>query len=254
MIASQRKQFIQEMLKKNQAVIVAELVDLLEVSKETIRRDLEDLENNKLLVRVHGGAVPAKRMYQYEDINARIMSNMALKKQLAETAIKYIKDGDCIAIDSGTTASVFAMELKKRQFESLSIVTYSSEVFSILSDCPNYRVTVSGGDYLPREKIFYGFLANEAMKKLYFTKSFVVPLAISLEDGAHDCIREVYENQRILLSHADEVFILADSSKFETKGNHKICDLLPEHTIITDKQIPEAIYKLYKEHNLNLIC
>lgn len=253
MLANQRKQIIKEQLKLHHSVTVAELVELLHVSTETIRRDLEDMENNNLLTRVHGGAVSIKRMYHFEDIDIRIASNMKLKEQIAKTALNYIQDGDTIAIDSGSTASVFAMALKSRNFESLSVVTYSSDVFSILSDCPNYRITVTGGDYLPKEKIFCGFLANGAMKKLYYSKAFVVPLALSLEDGAHDFIREAYENQRTMLKHANEVFLLADSTKFETKGDHKICDLLPEYTIITDTQLPDSIYNMYREHNLNIV-
>lgn len=253
MLADQRKKFIREQLNQNQAVTVSELVEQLHVSTETVRRDLEDLEKNNLLCRVHGGAVSIKKTYHFEDIDIRITCNMDLKKQISQTALKYVSDGDTIAIDSGSTASVFALALKERQFKSLSIVTFSSEVFSILADCPNYKVTVTGGDYLPKEKIFYGFLANEAMKNLYFSKAFVVPSALSLADGAHDFIWESYENQRGLLAHASEVFLMADSTKFETKGNLKLCNLLPEHTIITDKQLSDSIYNLYKDHDLNVV-
>ena len=253
MLADQRKQIILDQVNLNHSVTVARLVELLSVSTETVRRDLEDLENNNLLTRVHGGAVSVKKRYQFDDMNVRTTSNMELKKQIARKALEYVNDGDTIAIDSGSTASVFAMALKARAFDSLSIITYSSEVFSILSGCENYRITLLGGDYLPKERIFYGFLTHEAMKKLYFSKAFVVPSALSLEDGAHDFIRETYENQCMLVEHSSETFILADSSKFETKGDMKICDLLPEYTVITDDQLPESILDMYRGHKLNVV-
>lgn len=253
MLADQRKQIILEQIDLNHSVTVAKLVELLSVSTETVRRDLEDLENNNLLTRVHGGAVSVKRRYRFDDMDVRTTSNMELKEQIARKALEYVKDGDTIAIDSGSTAAVFAMALKTRRFDSLSVITYSSEVFSILSDCENYRITLLGGDYLPKEKIFYGFLTHEALQRLYFSKAFVVPLALSLEDGAHDFIRETYENQCMMIGHASEVFILADSSKFETKGDMKICDLQPEYTIITDDRLPESIYSMYKDRGLNIV-
>lgn len=253
MLANQRKQIILNQIQTKHSVTVSELVELLHVSTETVRRDLEDLENNKLLTRVHGGAVSIKKRYHFEDVDVRVTSNIELKEQIAQKALEYVKNGDTIAIDSGSTASIFAMALKERNFDSLSIVTYSSEVFSILSDCINYRITLLGGDYLHKEKIFYGFLTNAALQKLYYSKAFVVPLALSLEDGAHDFIREVYENQCMLLKHASEVFILADSTKFESKGDLKICDLLPEYTIITDDSLPDSIYNMYIEHQLKVI-
>lgn len=253
MLADQRKQIIKNKIDLNNCVTVSELVDILHVSTETVRRDLEDMENNKLLTRVHGGAVSIRRSSKFRDVGKRTTENMELKEQIAKTALSYVKDGDVIAIDSGSTASVFAMALKERNFSSLSVVTYSTEVFSILSDCPGYRITVTGGDYLPKEKIFYGFLTNEVLNKLYYSKAFVVPSALSLEDGVHDFIRESYESQSVLLKHTNKVFIMADSSKFETKGDFKICELLPEYTIITDNMLPDSVYDLYKSHNLNIV-
>lgn len=253
MLANQRKQLILERLNMRHAVTVSELVEEFNVSTETVRRDLEAMEKENLLSRVHGGAISIKRMKNFENISIRVATNMDLKKQLSETALNYVHDGDVIAIDSGSTASAFALALKERQYKSLSVITYSSEVFSILSECYDYKVTISGGDYLPGERVFCGFLANEAMRKLYYPKAFVFPSALSLEDGAHDFIPEVYENQLVLINHANEVYFLADSTKFETTGNLKLCDLLPEYRIITDKQLPDSIYNSYKEKNVNII-
>ena len=253
MLADQRKQIILDQVNLNHSVTVARLVELLGVSTETVRRDLEDLENNNMLTRVHGGAVSVKKSYRFEDMDVRGTSNMELKEQIARKALEYVKDGDTIAIDSGSTASLFAMALKARNFDSLSVITYSSEVFSILSECGNYRITLLGGEYLPKEKLFYGFLTHEAMQKLYFSKAFVVPSALSVEDGAHDFIRETYENQCMLIGHASEVFLLADSTKFETKGDFKLSDLQPEFTIITDDKLPESVYNMYRDHKLNVV-
>lgn len=138
MLANQRKEIINQQLKMQNSVTVAELVKLLNVSTETVRRDLEDMENRHLLVRVHGGAIPVKRMSHLDSIEVRTVSNIQLKEQIARKALDYVHDGDVIAIDSGSTASVFAEALKERCYDSLSVITYSSEVFSILSDCPNY--------------------------------------------------------------------------------------------------------------------
>ena len=92
MLADQRKQIILDQVNLNHSVTVARLVELLGVSTETERRDLEDLENNIMLTRVRGGAVSVKKRYRFEDMDVRGTSNMELQEQIARKALEYVKD------------------------------------------------------------------------------------------------------------------------------------------------------------------
>lgn len=253
MFANERQQLILDELNQRHSITVSELMERFHVSIETIRRDLEAMEKQTLLKRVHGGAISVHKTNRFEDVNKRTTSNVELKTELCETALTFIEDGDLIAIDSGTTAATLALAIKKRQFHSLTVITYSSEVFTILSDCPDYQIIITGGRYLPKERVFCGFLSHEALRKYHFTKSFVVPSALSLAYGAQDFIPEVYENQLNLIQNTDQLFLLADHTKFETNGNLKLCELLPEYTLITDSKLPDSIYEQYRKQNINIL-
>lgn len=252
MFANERKLIILELLNSKHSLTVSELMETFNVSIETVRRDLEYLEKQQLLKRVHGGAISVQKMNRFNDVEIRFTENMDQKEELCQAAMQYINEGDTIAIDSGTTAAAFARHLKIN-FQSLTVITYSSEVFAILSDKPNIKVIITGGQYLPKEKIFCGFLSSEALNKFHFSKSFIVPSALSLKHGAQDFIHEVYENQLSLIRNSNEVYLLADSSKFEKTGNLRLCSLLPEYTIITDHLLPDSVFDLYRKNNLNLI-
>ena len=110
-----------------------------------------------------------------------------------------------------------------------------------------------GGRYLHEEKAFYGHLALDAINRLHVAKAFIFPSAVSLKNGASEFVHELFEIQRAYMRNADEVFILADSTKFETTANIKLCDLSPSLKIITDSQLPDPIYELYRKESMHII-
>lgn len=252
MLANERRYIILSKINKKNSVTVNELIETLNVSIETIRRDLEYLEKQNLLKRVYGGAISLNPSNPFLDINKRVTKNQDLKKELCMTALTYINEGDFIALDSGTTMAIFSECLKEHPVKDLTIVTYSSENFSILSDCPEYKLILLGGQYLPSEKIFHGFLTEQAIRQFHFQKSFVVPSALSLAGGAQDFIPETHSNQLYLLSNSDEVFLLADSTKFEKTGSLKLCGLENGHTIITDSRLPDELYNMYTAKQIKI--
>ena len=132
MLASERIDYIRKELNKKGVVNVTELEKVFKVSTETVRRDLLKMEELKLLKRVHGGAVSINKMKSFETLTVRNKENYSLKLSLSKMACSTILDGDVIAIDSGSTAIVFAEELKKR-FTNLTIVTHSLDVFNLLA-------------------------------------------------------------------------------------------------------------------------
>ena len=132
MLANERHMRILDSLKRNGAVTTGELVDSLQVSIETIRRDLLQLERRGQLQRVHGGAVCAGAMQPYMDLPQRLEANSHGKKELCDTASLLVQDGDIIFIDCGSTAVFFARALLAQR-KQLTIVTHSMDVFEILS-------------------------------------------------------------------------------------------------------------------------
>lgn len=249
MFAKERQHKIYSMLKEKSAVYTSALVEYFGVSIETIRRDLLEMEQNGLLTRVHGGAVLNSDMKPYMNLPDRNKTQVEQKNDLALNALKFISEGDIIGVDTGSTAISFAKALKER-FTRLTVITHSLDVFNIL--CDTFSVILCGGYYLPEENSFYGPLALDMFKNLYMQKSFIFPSTVSLEYGICDYQKDLYQIQKQLIYSSDEIYILADSSKFEKKALLKLSDMKKEYTYVTDSNISEELKILYQKHNINL--
>lgn len=252
MFANERRMKIVELLEQTTSITVSELIKMFGVSIETVRRDLEYLEKKQALKRVHGGAVSNQKMKGFASLEERMSENRVLKQQLARIAVKYIHENDTIAIDSGSTAMEF-VPLLREHFRKLTIVTNSPEVFGALCDVEGFETILIGGQYLREEKAFYGHMAMIALDRLHYSKSFVFPSALSLRGGIGSFVHELFDIQRAYIDNADEVFILADSSKFETSATIKVCDLSTSFKIITDSNLSDHLLTLYKKNSLHII-
>ena len=155
-------------------------------------------------------------------------------------------------MDSGTTAIEFADELISH-FHSLTIVTYSVDVFEHLRDHRDFQVILCGGEYLREERVFCGSLARRILQELHMQKVFLFPSAISLRNGICDYEPHILELQRSLIENSDRAFILADSSKWERNALYRICDINPSHIYVTDHALPESVKKLYRESQCQII-
>ncbi len=251
MFADERKTKIEEIIRRNRSVTTSELTEIFQVSLETVRRDLESMEKQGLLKRVHGGAVSVRELHNYSNFDQRNSSRQAQKRQLALTACAYINEGDYLALDCGSTAIALAKALIQR-FRKLTVVTNSLEVFQIISGGGAHRVILAGGEYLGEEKCFYGHLALDMIGHLHVKKSFLTPSGISLDFGISDHVRELIEIQRAIARIADQVYVLADSSKFEAYAPLQICGLDRRYVYLTDPELPEEIFELYRKEAVSL--
>lgn len=247
MLAKERQNKIYELLQKNGAVTISNLVDTFHVSTETIRRDLILMEQNGILSKVHGGAVLNQEMASLHNLEYRNQSYPLQKKELAKIAAGFVKEGDYIGIDCGSTAIVFA-EVLKEYFHDLTIVTHSLDVFELLREYKNFKVILCGGFYLKEERAFYGNLTLDMLDNLYLQKAFIFPNTISLEFGIGDFHHELLQIQQKMMSVSNNIFVLADSSKFEKKALLKLDDMRTEYIYVTDSLLPEELKKIYTEN------
>ena len=249
MLANERQQKILQMIRTDGAVTASHLVELFEVSMETIRRDLLCMEEHNLLKRVHGGAVNISEMKPFNSLKQRNTEHSIQKREVALKACEFVKENDYIYIDSGSTAIPFAEALKER-FSSLTVVTHSLDVFNILHD--QFTVILCGGYYDNQENAFYGALTLDTIDKMHVQKLFLFPSAISIEFGICDYLQEFYQIQKCILKKADNVYILADSSKYEKRALLKMDDMKPEYHYVTDGMLAEELQKLYRENQVNI--
>lgn len=252
MFAKERQSKITEILNAKQSVTTAQLLKEFDVSVETVRRDLLEMEKEGKLVRVHGGAIKVGEMKKFSDLSHRLEENINEKEELCRIAAKTIQDGDIIYIDSGSTAVHFSQIIKKT-FAKLTIVTHSIDVFEILSEKDGFEVILCGGFFNKSEKAFYGKLVVDTIKNLNVKKAYIFPSAISLNKGVGDFCQELLVVQQAIMEQSEMIYFLADSEKFEKQGFLKLCDMTTGYTFITDSGLNDSCRELYNENNIKIL-
>lgn len=251
MLAKERQDKIYEILKADGAVETTKLAKLFSVSIETVRKDFIAMEKNGLLTKTHGGAIINGEFKPRYEFIERCEQFSTEKRNLSIKACEFISEGDIIAIDEGSTAIAFAEVLKER-FSNLTVITYCIDVFNTLCNHKDFELILCGGNYLKKERFFYGNQTLENLSNLNFNKSFIFPSAVSLESGI--CGYNVYAQmlQKRLIEASTQTFILADSSKFEKKALLKLSDFEEKFIFITDGSLSEELKKVYKGNNIRI--
>lgn len=252
MFAEERQQQICALLDKGHMVRAAALTQRFGVSLETIRRDLCALEYRGLLQRVHGGAIPVREKKAFYDFSTRLQVQNQQKRDIALLAIEQISEGDVIALDSGTTTWEMAKILPSH-FQHLTVVTNSVPVLAALTEEATFQVVVPGGQLATRERVLYGELCLEQLKKFHVDKAFLAPSCVSLEAGFTDYNLDLIRMQQAYLAIADRVIMLADSSKFETTALSRICSIEEGGMILTDANLEPELYQLYVQNEVMVL-
>ena len=235
-----RREKIIAMLNRDGMVKVSELVALFQVSVETIRRDLEELEKQGLLSRVYGGAVANKKRGIEPQIALRQTEHYAEKCAIGERTVDFVDDGDVIAIDLGTTTLEFAKALmgKKR---NLTVLTNSIPIAVVLSEDDNIRVYMMGGEVRKKELSVSGHLADENMRLFQTDKIFLGVGGLTEHFGITDFHVEETPFRRIGVKRTQKVIALADHSKIGVTGMNHVCDLSELDVLITDREADKTV-------------
>lgn len=250
MFAEERRKSIIQDLYKEQKVKTADLVRKHGVSIETIRRDLENLENQGLLKRVHGGAIPAQIDYRQElPFSVRNMKRTDAKKELAGAALQYVSEGQSIALDVSTTNTIFARELK-RNFQRLTVLTNSLPILEELIEMPNYTLIFVGGVVRNQEKCTVGDFAESFVAQFHMDTFFMSASGISLKEGITDYGIGETQVKKKMLECAGKTIVLADSSKFEQISLLSVCRLNAIAGIVTDSGLDPGIRQAYQQEGV----
>jgi len=252
LFAQERHEKIMELLKKDKSIKVSSLINKFGVSFETIRRDLEYLEREGYLKRVHGGAVLDEVNSQELNFTVRETKNISKKQELAQTATRYVTEGQSIAIDVSTTNTEFAKALKKK-FSRLTVLTNSMIIARELSEMPDYTILFAGGMIRNQELCSVGDFAEEFVSKFHIDTLFMSVSGISLLKGLTDYGLGEVQVKKKMLEVAQNCIVLADSDKFDVISLVKVCDFPQIHRIVTDSSIHENVISRYQENGIEVI-
>ena len=252
LLAEERKDTIIQMLEEEGSVKVSKLTKQFDVSIETIRRDLESLEKEGLLKRVYGGAVLKRNEIQKLNYINREKEFIDEKREIAKIAIKYIEDGQSIALNDSTTNIEIARELKKN-FKEITVITNSLMIASELEDAEGFTVILAGGILNNKERAFFGELPKKFLSNFIADKAFISVSGVSLIRGITDFMPEEVQIERKLIEISQETIILADSSKMDKISLIKLEDIHEVNLIITDSKLDPKIMNNYMKNGIEIV-
>ena len=251
MLAIERRNAILEKLQAERRVVVSELSALYEVSEETIRRDLEKLENEGYVIKSYGGAVLNENANLDLPFNIRKNKNVIGKQKIADIISQIIHDGDYIFLDASSTAVAIAKTIKNKK--GLTIITNSLEIAIELLDMPDCKVISTGGEIVSTAFGLVGHVTDKTIRSYYVDKAIISSKGFDLEKGFTDSDERHANNKKSMLESARVKILAIDSSKFDRVSFAKIGDLRDVTTIVTDAKQEDKLLKKFKEYNFECI-
>ena len=225
-----------------------DLASELKVSESTIRRDLEHLEADGAAKRTHGGVFytgPKPKLQHFDNIQSR---NFTRKKDIANFAATLVEDGDTILLDGGSTTYELARLLVGR---ALQVITNSLPVANLFMGSETADLVMIGGYVHAKSGVSLGPYANEMLRDLNCRHAFLSVAGIH-QDGLFNSNLLLVETERTMMDSAEQVFVLADSSKLGRKSLSKLCDLREAQNIVVDAGINQQWRSMISESGVEL--
>jgi len=240
MLTPERQRLILQMIKEKSVVKIQDIVELTGASESTIRRDLTQLEQEKYLKRVHGGAAKLQGKLQEPSMIEKSTKNLQEKQRIAKYAASLIEAGDSIYLDAGSTTFEMIPFLPKKE---IVVVTNGLMHLNLLleREIPTYII---GGYAKQKTKAIIGRGALESLEQYRFDKCFLGVNGIHPEFGYTTPDQEEAIIKQMALKMSREAFVLADNTKFSEVSFAKIVDI-HEATIITE-DIDEEIFTQFE--------
>ncbi len=252
-LKEQRKRKILCLIEKNQQVHIAELSDLFNVSEMTIRRDLDDLADKKLIQRIHGGAVFSGDVGNKNEppVMERCNEQEAEKQLIARKMAEIVQDGEKIFLGSGTTTLAIAEALKDHQ--DLTVITNAITIVNCLLPATHIKLVVMGGFLRRTEMSMIGHFTDAGLANLQVDRVIIGIRGIDLAYGlTSDHLQELTTDQAIL-KISDEIIVAADHTKFGHIAAIRTAPITVATKIVTDAQAPASLDLALAELGIELV-
>lgn len=254
MIAEIRQRRTAEIVNTRGSASVVELVELLDVSEATVRRDLDDLASRGLLERVRGGACRQRPAVRPEaDLNPfAVVAEQASKEKhrIARLAADQIDSGDVVALDIGTTAFAMCEYLRSRR---ITVVTASLAVVRALATAPSVDLVVMGGVLRSNYESMVGVLTESCLRQVRADVAFLGTAGVRPDGSVLDSTPSEVPIKRAMLDISSRSWLLADHQKFPGSGLIEIAPLSAFTGLITDQSVPAEKLTLAPDSTLEVL-
>lgn len=251
LIPAQRRERIQDYLAVHQIVRTADLMDLLETSEATVRRDLEWLEQKGILERTHGGAILNQRVIFEQEYQQRAQHFPEEKKRIGELAASLIEDGDIVFINSGTTATQVLQHIRR----DLRITVFTNNVNAAMElGDPGFHYYLTGGEFQSRSNSLAGRFALDNLSLVFANKVILGVDGISLKHGCTVPTNPEAEVVRKMIEQTKgQIIVVADHSKWGAVSNFPIATVDEVDKFVTDEGFSKSAMQELTEHSVETL-
>ena len=249
MQSDERRAKILEILREQKSMRILELSRQLGVSRETVRKDLVEMEQEGLLKKTYGGAV-LDRANAETDYERRRGENSEEKRRIARAALSYIEPGDTIYLDYGSTVYALAEELVS--FKELTVVTNTIPVVNLLLHAPGIELIILGGNVRKNEDSIFGTFGLNAANGIYVDYGFFGCAGVDVHAGVTNYHMGEIELSKTMTEHSRATVLLADSSKFGRSALYKTTSLGDIDFLITT-ELPTDLRRECQELGVEIV-
>ncbi len=251
MLAAERKEQIKEQLKTKRSVNVSELAQSLQVTTETIRRDLAMLEKEGFLIKTHGGAIIRSQVMT--SLSHEVLSTLYLteKRRLAFEAAQLVSPGDCIFLDCSTTVFQMCPYIKDM---SLTVISNSLDVINYFAGSSTVSVICPGGQFHAVNKSFMGVETSTFLNRHHFDKAFISCRSVSLDSGLCDSTELMADIRRTVIENSSFTALLMDHTKVDRHSYAPICPLTDINAMIVDEELSDEWRDVLDAACIRTIC
>lgn len=247
MLMAERHQLILQILEKEKKIIAKDLCLKLNVSEDTIRRDLGKLSKSGLLQRVHGGALPRSPGEVRFSTRPQTSSTQIA---MARASIKLIQNGQVVIMDGGTSilqvAKEFPMDLK------ITVVTNGPSNAIVLAEHPNIEVILAGGRLHKDSVVGTGIETISLLQKIHADYCFLGIYGIHPEEGITNPNLEETYVKKMMIDRSAEVIGLVSAEKLGTASTYTVGDIDCLTHLITEKKVPKKDLEPYKKQGITI--
>ena len=243
----ERQNRILDALTKHEKLEVKELAEMMEVSQVTIRKDLDALTKQGLIIRNHGYAT----LNNSDDMNNRLAYHYEMKQRIAKKVCEDIHDGETIMIESGSCCALVALEIAQSK-KNITIITNSAFIADYIRN-EEVKVILLGGEYQASSQVLVGPITINNAKNFFVDKYFIGADGFSDKSGftGKDYLRA--ETVREMAKQATQVIVVTESEKFGHIGTVNLLDTKNVAKVYTDTHIPQEDECYLNEMNVEVI-
>lgn len=250
MLPEVRKRKIVGLVTEQGGCTVDDLSEELEFSKATIRRDLNDLAEQQLIERSHGGAVPATSVGEEQTYGQKEVQNLEAKMAIAERAVEEIHENEVVFFDGGTTTMQVAQTAPRDG--SFMAVTNSPPLSLELIQRDN-EVKITGGSLRERTRSLVGPSAERFMEQMNFDLLFLGTNAIDLDQGLMTPNEDEARLKELMIQKSQRVVLVADGTKLDEQSFVRFAEFEDVDTFVTDEPLSEAAHEPFQSAGTELI-